>query len=396
MLMPANDPCCVTVVGAGGNIGSYAVGHLARTAGVGRLTLVDSGFYEEENLATQDITVADVGRNKAVVQGRKVRRIRPQATPMVFGTTVERLPLGVLRAGVIVCCVDSVRARQSVNDAAWRLGVPWVDAGVQGDALLARVNVYVPAADGPCFECAFDQRDYDNVEQTYPCGAGDPSEPPSTNAPSSLGALAASLQAIETQKLLAGRAEQALVGRQVVVDAAHHRHYVTRFRRNPACRRSDHAVWEIEAIERPPEDITFADLLQSSEGGHTTLRVDGHVFVRRLRCPRCGWVRRLLHLESSLSRRQRRCRRCGGSGSDGPASHMLPVGDDVLEQLDSASLSRGILELPLARLGLRLGEVLTLTGAAVGPDVHYEITGDRQAKNRLRGGGVFSCRQARG
>ena len=186
------------------------------------------------------------------------------------------------------------------------------------------------------------------------------------------------MQAIETQKLLDGRAEQALVGRQVVVDAAEHGHFVTRFRRNPACRRPDHDVWRMEALDAPPEGITLAEVLASNRPRHTTLRVDGHRFVRRLRCPECGWVRRLLHLESSLSPSQRRCRRCGSSGSKGPASVMRPVGDDTIEQLDAAYLSRATLALPIARLGLRRGEVLTLGGRADIPEVHYEITGDRR------------------
>jgi len=66
----------VVLAGAGGNIGSFAVGLLARNPGIGRLTLIDPGVYEEKDLITQEIGREAVGRAKAYAQADRARRIR--------------------------------------------------------------------------------------------------------------------------------------------------------------------------------------------------------------------------------------------------------------------------------------------------------------------------------
>src|SRR5439155_23871873 len=129
------------------------------------------------------------------VQARRLRRINPALAVTEIFAAVENVALGLLRGAVLLACLDSRAARRSVNTAVWRLGMPWIDAGVLADGLLARVNVYLPGPDQPCLECAWEERDYEALEQEYPCaGQG---VAPATNAPSALGALAASLQALE-------------------------------------------------------------------------------------------------------------------------------------------------------------------------------------------------------
>jgi len=174
------DRGSVTVVGAGGNIGSHLVPHLARMRGVERVTLVDPDICVEKNLASQDITGRDVGKAKAAVQARRLRRISPVLAVKAIVEAVENVPLGLLRGSVLLACLDSRAARRSVNLAAWRLGLPWIDAGVHGDDLLARVNVYFPCPDQPCLECAWDDRDYQMLAQVYPCVGRD--APRATNA----------------------------------------------------------------------------------------------------------------------------------------------------------------------------------------------------------------------
>src|SRR5262249_39035744 len=160
----------------------------------------------------------------------------------------------LLRGDLILACLDSRRARQYVNQAAWRLGVTWIDAGVDAGGLLARVNIYEPGIENTCLECAWDERDYEALEQTYPC-SGVANEPAPTNSPSWLGALAASLQANECQKLLAGKIDKAAIGQQVLLDVLYHKHYVTTFKRNPYCRFS-HKVWPIERLSYGPAELT--------------------------------------------------------------------------------------------------------------------------------------------
>jgi molybdopterin/thiamine biosynthesis adenylyltransferase len=255
-------------------------------------------------------------RRQRTVAGRRLRAINPRLRVIATPEPVEQVPLGRLRASVIVAALDSRRARQFVNEAAWRLGVPWIDAGVDGANLLARVNVYMPASDpsDPCLECAWDQRDYDLVEQVYPC-LEEATAPAPTNAPSYLGALAASLEAIECEKLIRGEKERAACGKEVLIDGRHHRYFVTSYARNPACR-FDHRVWEVERLEDGP-NLTLSEALalpsrrapQNSEPP-PFFRVAGKYFVTQLICPACKAGRALLRLASSLDADAVACRRC--------------------------------------------------------------------------------------
>ncbi len=340
----------VTVVGAGGNIGSHLVSHLARMPGLERVTLVDRDRYELGNLAGQDIEPRDVGGAKALVQARRLRRINPLLRVEAVVAAVEDVPLGRLRADVILACLDSLRARQYVNEAAWRLGAPWIDAGVRGDGLLARMNAYVPGdAAGPCLECAWSEADYAALEQVYPCRGAEAPAP--SRSPSALGALAASLQALECQELLGGKAEAVAAGRQVTIDARWHKHYVTTIRRNPKCR-FDHENWRVEALECHPGRFTVREALDL--GGE--IRVDGTPFVRRLVCMGCGYRRRVgLRL---LRPRAPGCPECGRT--------LVAPGSDRLVRLD-ASLPARWLSRSLASLGLRAGDVFG------GGDRYFEI-----------------------
>ncbi|HEX8000753.1 MAG TPA: ThiF family adenylyltransferase [Pyrinomonadaceae bacterium] len=361
----------ITVVGCGGNIGSHLVSHLGRMPSVGRVTLIDRDVYEQSNLLTQDITARDVGRRKATVQARRLSRINARLRVKAIAEAVERVPLGLLRADVILACLDSRRSRQYVNQAAWRLGVPWIDTGVEAGGLLARVNVYAPCDDGPCLECAWDEQDYAALEQSYPC-QGFASQTFATNAPSSLGALAASLQAIECEKILSGQMERAAVGRQVLINAAQHKHYVTTYRRNPECRFGNHETWRIERLHLRPQDITVRQALElgrsiASLKGQAGLRVESDPFIRKLSCAGCGQTKQLLRLQSRLRTADAACKRCG--------QRMFAAGVDLSERLEACALSEELSGRTLHSLGFREGDVFHVGSRA--EELHFEIDVER-------------------
>lgn len=361
----------LVVVGCGGNIGSQLVPHLGRMTKVESVTLIDRDVYEAANLLTQAITPQDIGRRKATVQARRLSRINPQLQVRAIAEAVERVPLGLLRADVMLACLDTKRARQYVNQAAWRLGVPWIDTGVEAGGLLARVNVYVPGTDGPCLECAWDEQDYATLQQAYPC-QGFAEQTFQTNAPSSLGALAASLQAIECEKVLSGRLAEAAVGQQVLINAAHHKHYVTAYRRNPVCRFGGHETWSIERLKRRPQDLTIRQALElggsiASSNVQVGLRVEGDPFVRRLSCAGCGQSRRLLRLQSRLRAADRTCVSCGRA--------MIAAGFDVSERLEASALTDRLLNRSLHSLGFRRGDVFGIGKRA--RETHFEIDVER-------------------
>ncbi len=355
----------LVVAGAGGNIGSHLVSHLGRMASVNRVTLIDPDAYETANLLGQDISASDVGKKKVRVQAKRLKSINSEVEITTLAEPVENVPLGRLRGNVLLACLDSLSARQVVNRAALRLGIPWIDAGVRSEGLLARVDVYLPGEKRPCLECGWNDKDYRNLDQVLPC-AKEAAAPP-TNAPSSLGALAASLQAVECSKLLADSPYRAEPGSQILIDAAHHNYYFSRFQRNPDCRLPDHRPRAIEMLDKRPGEIVLGEAI--GLGGFryelARLRVEGKIFLLGLTCQGCGRRRSLLRLAASLRPGNVQCRRCKAS--------MVAGGFDTSESLELASLSSASLDRSLESLGFRSGEVFSVGDGR--REKHFELVG---------------------
>lgn len=365
---PRSHDKAVTVVGLG-NIGAALIPHLARMRRLTRVTLIDNDIYEKRNLAFQDILPGDVGKPKAVVQARRLHRINPSLEVEALFEPVQNVPLGRLRCDVILADVDSMEARRVINEAAWALGAPWIDSGVRAtDGLLARVTVYVPGRNAPCIECGWHEAHYRALEQAHPCLGGGIRTAP-TQAPLSIGALAAALQAIECQKLLLGDVAHAASGRQVLIDAMHHSHFVTRYRRLPQCRFDHRVLGDVRRLSWGAGKLTFGQVLDLGRralgaDGRVRLRVEGRPFVRKLQCLRCRRTRGVLRLRGRFGPRGLTCRRCGG--------RTVPVGFDIAERIDITAHDQKLLARTLRSAGFRPGEIFSI-GTSQGREVHYEI-----------------------
>jgi molybdopterin/thiamine biosynthesis adenylyltransferase len=347
----------IVVAGAGGNTGSHLLPHLARMAGVTRLTLVDPDFYEPGNLAVQNIDRLDIDRPKAVAQMEKLERIRPSLGDsglevVAMQERIEDVPRGLLICDLLVSCLDSRAARQHVNEIAWRLNIPWIDCGILGSQNLVRVNTYAPSPDAPCLECSWGNDEYAVLEQEYLCGAKSGASYP-TMASSALGAMAASLMAIEIAKLLHGDRSSSVTPRQILLDAEHHTMRVSTSKRNPWCR-FDHRSWLIEPWNCRPDKTTVEAAL-SALGA---LQVEGHRFTSELVCPGC------CHREMAL-RLNRPLALC-------PVCHrrMVTSGFGSLERLES-ELAEKYSHLTLEQIGLRAGDIVT--GGGQNHRIHHRM-----------------------
>lgn len=124
-----------------GSVGGAAVEPLVRL-GAERLVLAEPGSYELSNLNRQRATVADLGRNKAVVHAGRAAEINPfaQVTVVADGITGENVGRLVKAASVILDGVDvtaqeAIRHKVALHVEAARAGVPVVSgydvAGLQ-------------------------------------------------------------------------------------------------------------------------------------------------------------------------------------------------------------------------------------------------------------------------
>jgi molybdopterin/thiamine biosynthesis adenylyltransferase len=352
------------VIAGCGNIGSHLVPHLARMSGVSRLTLIDKDDYEPKNTLSQDISVEDLGKPKAEAQARRVQMINRYPEVEAIVGYLQDIPLATLRGDVIIGCLDNNAARRYLNDASWHLnGIPYIDGGVRGEDLLARISVYRPGKHAPCLECSWDDRDYARKGAIHPCGLDAP-----TNSPSALGALVAALAAIECRKILDGQWERTIAGKQLLVDMSNHRHYLTAFPHNPDCRFA-HDIWQIERLTMAPDDISIGDIMALGEGASRSihgavLRYEGvGGFLTRLRCHRCENSETFLYLARRLSQAQTTCRKCG--------REMTAAGFDTTDTVEEATLRPQDLEQSLGSLGFKPRDVFTVSSPS--GERHFEI-----------------------
>lgn len=348
----------VAIIGLGA-IGSALVPLVARMPGVVQIVLIDPDSYDESNLITQAIDGSALGKPKAIVQAARIDVIDPSIQVDAVVDRVENVPLTRLLDCVMASCVDNRLARQTINTRSFRCGQPWIDAAIDAPSLL-RVAVYRPGESSPCLECGWDDRTYELLEQRYPCHGGELSVP-ATGAPAELGTLAAAFQACELRKLLSAhtnevRGEETPTAAQMLFDTSTYERHLVGFSRNDQCR-FDHQTWEIESVEITPEASTLEDLFDAvSADPDSTIGLEGHAFATYVDCLDCG--RRVgvgLSIYARVSNDARSCS-CGG--------RLMPTGFFSFEAIRRSDLSLEILGRGLVRMGLRSGDVITVTDSA--------------------------------
>ncbi len=178
-----------------GALGSAIANTLVR-AGVGRLRIVDRDFVELTNLQRQslfDEADARAGVPKAVAAAEKLRQINSTVTvePVVAdidSANIERFCDGF---DLILDGTDNFETRFLINDAAVKLGRPWIYGGCLGAE--GQTMTIVPGQT-PCLRCLMPE-----------CPA--PGSMPTCEVAGILGpivGLIASIEAAEAIKILSG------------------------------------------------------------------------------------------------------------------------------------------------------------------------------------------------
>jgi adenylyltransferase/sulfurtransferase len=188
----------VTLIGCGA-LGTVLANALVR-AGVGYLRLIDRDFIETNNLQRQILfDEQDVASNlpKAEAAARKLRVINSGVTVEPVVTDVDRTNvLDLVRdADVILDGSDNFEVRYLVNDAAVKLGKPWVYGGCIGSH--GQTMTILPGQT-PCLRCVFE-------------AAPAPGEAGTCETAGVLGPIVniiASYQTTEAFKLLTGRLDR--------------------------------------------------------------------------------------------------------------------------------------------------------------------------------------------
>lgn len=181
-----------------GALGTVLANALVR-AGVGFLRVVDRDFIETHNLQRQVLfDEADVASNlpKAEAAARKLRAINSEVTIEPIVTDIDRTNILELvgDCDLILDGTDNFEVRYVINDAAVKLGKPWVYGGCIGSH--GQTMTILPG-DTPCLRCVI------------PAGPA-PGEGATCETAGVLGPtvnIVASYQATEAIKILTGRIE---------------------------------------------------------------------------------------------------------------------------------------------------------------------------------------------
>ena len=214
----------VVILGCGA-LGTAQANTLVR-AGVGTLRIVDRDFVEESNLQRQmlfDEADAKASLPKAVAAERKLRQINSdvRVEGIVADADSSNIEEFIEGFQVVLDATDNFETRYLVNDAAVKLGIPWVYGAVVGS--YAATMSILPGRTA-CLACVFPKP---------PSGMHDTCDTIGVMGPAV--SWAAALQCTEALKILLGR-ESDLHGSLVAYDLWSNHFQQVKTPRDPQCR----------------------------------------------------------------------------------------------------------------------------------------------------------------
>ena len=302
----------VLVVGAGA-LGNEVIKNLA-LLGVGTCFVIDLDDVEPSNLSRSVLfRHADGGRPKAEVAAAAAREINPEvAFAPLRGDVLTDVGLGLFAdVDVVIGCLDNREARLWVNRQCWKVGTPWVDAGIQ--EIQGVVKVFVPP-DSACYECAMTQRDYQLLNRRYSCPLLRRDEILEGKVPTAptIASMMAALQVQEALKLLHGLPVAA--GSAMVFNGVTNQFYTTQLPFRDDC--LSHETYPEPVALALGQSAPAAALFAAARAhlgpgfeGPLTLGLDRELVVA-IDCPRCGWHSEVMRPRTRVSMSEAICPHC--------------------------------------------------------------------------------------
>jgi molybdopterin/thiamine biosynthesis adenylyltransferase len=359
----------VLVVGAGA-LGNEVIKNLA-LLGVGTVFVIDLDEVETSNLSRSVLfRQSDGGRPKAEVAAERAREINPEVTLIARrGDVITDLGLGLFSdVDVVIGCLDNREARLWVNRQCWKVGTPWVDAGIQ--EIQGVVKVFVPP-DSACYECAMTERDYQLLNLRYSCPLLRREDILLGKVPTAptIASMMAALEVQEALKVLHGLPVAA--GSAMVFNGVTNQFYTTQLPRRDDC--LSHETYPEPVAVSLGHGSTAAALFAEARRGMggdaagsgddpLTLALDRDLVVA-IHCPRCGWRADVLRPRTKVVMAESVCPTC-----------KQPARPEVVNSVEEGT---PLADLTLARLGVPAYDVVRLDGDE--SSGFFLLAGDREA-----------------
>ncbi len=326
----------VLVVGAGA-LGNEVLKNLA-LLGVGTTIVIDLDEVEPSNLSRSVLfRASDGGRSKAEVGAERAGEINPEVRFLpVRGDVITDLGLGLFAdVDVVIGCLDNREARLWVNRQCWKVGTPWVDAGIQ--EIQGVVKVFVPP-DSACYECAMTARDYQLLNVRYSCPLLRRDQILEGKVPTAptIASMMAALEVQEALKILHGLPVAA--GSAMVFNGVTNQFYSTKLPFREDC--LSHETYPEPAVLDLGHAAPAADLFDRARevlGGPLTLPLERDL-VTAIVCPRCDHRVEVFRPRTKVGMAEANCPRCKEPGHP--------------EIINAVEESSPLARLPLARLGI--------------------------------------------
>lgn len=302
----------VMVVGCGA-LGNEVLKNLA-LIGVGHILLVDFDIIEVSNLSRSVLfRQGDRHQYKAEVAAARVKELNPDVKVCAMRKDIRwEIGMGLYRRfDAVLGCLDNREARMAVNQSCWRMGIPWIDGGLQ--ELMGAMKVFEPPT-GACYECTLSESDYQQLNERYSCSLMQRQEMPDLIATTPISAsIVGALQVQEVLKLLHHLEPPAVEpGSGLFFNGMLRTFTPVRYQRVDECLNHE----RFESIHELPVEVKTTtlrdvlDIVRESLGDGATLELYREI-VTDFECPRCSRTEPVLRPLMALHEQDGQCPHCG-------------------------------------------------------------------------------------
>ena len=345
----------ILIVGAGA-LGNEVLKNLV-LVGIGTILLVDFDTVQGSNLSRSVLFRAkDAGQSKANVAARAARAMNPDCRIIAIdGDVLQDIGMGIVHdVDLVVSCVDNREARLWINRMCWKVGTPWIDGGIQEINGVAKV--FVPP-DGPCYECAMTEQDYQLIQLRYSCPLLKQDDVQQGKVPTAptIASIIGGLQAQEALKLIHGLPTDS--GAALVFNGVANRFYKSQFPLREDC--LSHETYEpVVDLPLSATHSSVLDLKRAVQNAFSepveSIELDRDLLLE-LRCQSCELNHSIRKPRSSVSAQTAMCAKCNQMMS--PQSINV-IADDEFDQETLRGI--GIPDYDIVRVRTRSGPKFVL------------------------------------